>query len=43
MLEEYYRRMGVNILARIIGDGRVDDIRKAHHAKLNQAWCAPAR
>lgn len=40
MLEEYYRRMGVHILARITGDGRVDDIRKAHHAKLNVVQCS---
>jgi nitrogenase molybdenum-cofactor synthesis protein NifE len=40
ILEEYYRRMGVNILARITGDGRVDDIRRAHHAKLNVVQCS---
>lgn len=40
ILEEYYRRMGVNILARITGDGRVDDICKAHHAKLNVVQCS---
>jgi len=40
ILEEYYRRMGVHILARITGDGRVDDIRKAHHAKLNVVQCS---
>lgn len=40
ILEEYYRRMGVNILTRITGDGRVDDIRRAHHAKLNVVQCS---
>ena len=40
ILEEYYRRMGVQILTRITGDGRVDDIRRAHHAKLNVVQCS---
>ncbi|MBN2640272.1 MAG: nitrogenase iron-molybdenum cofactor biosynthesis protein NifE [Victivallales bacterium] len=40
LLEEYYRKMGVNILARITGDGRIDDIRKAHKAQLNVVQCA---
>ncbi len=40
LLEEYYRRMGVQILTRITGDGRVDDIRRAHHAKLNVVQCS---
>ena len=40
ILEEYYRRMGVHILTRITGDGRVDDIRRAHHAKLNVVQCS---
>ena len=40
ILEEYYKKMGVNILARITGDGRVDDIRKAHRASLNVVQCS---
>ncbi len=40
ILEEYYKKMGVNILARITGDGRVDDIRKAHKAQLNVVQCS---
>lgn len=40
MLEEYYKKMGVNILARITGDGRIDDIRKAHKASLNVVQCS---
>ncbi len=40
MLEEYYKKMGVNILARITGDGRVGDICKAHKAALNVVQCS---
>lgn len=40
ILEEYYRRMGVHIQARITGDGRVDDIRCAHRAALNVVQCS---
>jgi nitrogenase molybdenum-cofactor synthesis protein NifE len=40
LLEEYYKKMGVNILARVTGDGRVDDIRKAHKAALNVVQCS---
>lgn len=40
MLEEYYKKMGVNILARVTGDGRIDDIRKAHKASLNVVQCS---
>lgn len=40
MLAEYYRRMGVNMVACMTGDGRIDDIRKAHNAKLNVVQCS---
>jgi nitrogenase molybdenum-cofactor synthesis protein NifE len=40
ILEDYYRRMGVNILARVTGDGRIDDIRRAHKASLNVVQCS---
>ncbi len=42
MLTEYYKKMGVNINATITGDGRVDDIRKAHKASLNVVQCSGA-
>jgi nitrogenase molybdenum-cofactor synthesis protein NifE len=32
--------MGVDVIASITGDGRVDDIRRAHHAKLNVVQCS---
>jgi nitrogenase molybdenum-cofactor synthesis protein NifE len=40
MLAEYYRRMGVNMVACMTGDGRIDDVRKAHKARLNVVQCS---
>jgi nitrogenase molybdenum-cofactor synthesis protein NifE len=40
MLANYYRRMGVDIVASITGDGRVNDVRHAHQAKLNLVQCS---
>ena len=40
MIREYYERMGVEVVATITGDGRVDAIRRAHGAKLNLVQCA---
>lgn len=38
----YFRRMGVEVVANITGDGRVDDIRRAHGAALNVVQCSGA-
>jgi nitrogenase molybdenum-cofactor synthesis protein NifE len=40
ILQEYYRRMGVQIVASITGDGRVKDICNAHRAALNVVQCS---
>lgn len=40
MLAEYYKKMGVNLVAAMTGDGRVDAIRKAHTAQLNVVQCS---
>lgn len=40
MLNEYYKKMGIYVNATITGDGRVDDIRKAHKAGLNVVQCS---
>lgn len=40
ILEEYYKKMGVKIIAHITGDGRVDEIRMANQAKLNVVQCS---
>ena len=40
MIRDYYHRMGVEVVATITGDGRVDAIRRAHGAKLNVVQCS---
>ncbi len=40
ILAEYYKRMGVQILASLTGDGRVKDIQNAHRAALNVVQCS---
>jgi nitrogenase molybdenum-cofactor synthesis protein NifE len=37
---QYYRQMGLEVVSSITGDGRVDDIRRAHGAKLNVVQCS---
>ncbi len=40
MIRDYYREMGLEVVANITGDGRVDDIRRAHGAALNVVQCS---
>jgi nitrogenase molybdenum-cofactor synthesis protein NifE len=40
LLKEYYEQMGIQILAAITGDGRVNDIQNAHRAALNVVQCS---
>lgn len=40
IITEYLRQMGVEVVANITGDGRVDDIRRAHGAALNLVQCS---
>jgi nitrogenase molybdenum-cofactor synthesis protein NifE len=40
VIRDYFKRMGVEVVATITGDGRVDDIRRCHGAKLNLVQCA---
>ncbi len=40
MLAEYYKKMGVNLVAAMTGDGRIDKIRQAHTAQLNVVQCS---
>ena len=42
IIKEYYERMGVRVVATITGDGRVDDLRRAHGAALNVVQCSGA-
>jgi nitrogenase molybdenum-cofactor synthesis protein NifE len=40
IIREYFRRMGIEVVANITGDGRVEDIRRAHAAALNVVQCS---
>ena len=40
ILKEYYEKIGIKVIASITGDGRVDQIRKAHTASLNLVQCS---
>ena len=40
MIREYFEKMGVHVVSCITGDGRVDDIRRAHGAALNLVQCS---
>jgi nitrogenase molybdenum-cofactor synthesis protein NifE len=42
IIRDYFSRMGVETVANITGDGRVDDIRRAHGAALNLVQCSGA-
>ncbi|MEW6520596.1 MAG: nitrogenase iron-molybdenum cofactor biosynthesis protein NifE [Thermodesulfobacteriota bacterium] len=42
MVREYFRRMGVEVVANITGDGRIGDICRAHGAALNVVQCSGA-
>jgi nitrogenase molybdenum-cofactor synthesis protein NifE len=40
IIKEYYRKMGVEVVATITGDGKIDDIKKSHGASLNVVQCS---
>ncbi|MCD4779616.1 MAG: nitrogenase iron-molybdenum cofactor biosynthesis protein NifE [Candidatus Omnitrophica bacterium] len=40
MIRDYYSRMGVEVVSTITGDGRTDDICRAHGASLNIVQCS---
>jgi nitrogenase molybdenum-cofactor synthesis protein NifE len=40
MIADYYRRMGLEVIATITGDGRVADIARSHGAGLNVVQCS---
>jgi nitrogenase molybdenum-cofactor synthesis protein NifE len=40
LIKDYYRKMGIEVVATVTGDGRVGDIRRAHGAKLNVVQCS---
>ncbi len=42
IIKNYFQRMGIEVVATITGDGRVDDLRRAHGAALNVVQCSGA-
>jgi nitrogenase molybdenum-cofactor synthesis protein NifE len=40
IIRQYFEKMGIQVVANITGDGRVDDIRRAHGAALNVVQCS---
>ncbi len=40
VIREYYRRIGVEVVSAITGDGRVEDIGRSHGASLNVVQCS---
>lgn len=39
-IRQFYERMGIEVVSIMTGDGRIDDIRKAHGASLNVVQCS---
>jgi len=42
LIEDYYKRMGVEVVAAITGDGRIAQVRRCHRASLNVVQCSGA-
>jgi nitrogenase molybdenum-cofactor synthesis protein NifE len=42
IIRNYFEKMGIEVVANITGDGRVDDIRRCHGAALNLVQCSGA-
>ncbi|MFW5801684.1 MAG: nitrogenase component 1, partial [Spirochaeta sp.] len=40
IIREYYRRMGVEVVSVMTGDGRVADVARSHGARLNVVQCS---
>jgi nitrogenase molybdenum-cofactor synthesis protein NifE len=40
IIKEYYREMGIEVVAAMTGDGRVDEIGRSHRAALNLVQCS---
>lgn len=40
IIKRYYEEMGIEVVATMTGDGRVDDIRRSHGASLNIVQCS---
>lgn len=42
LIREYFNKMGVEVVANITGDGRIEDIKRSHGAALNVVQCSGA-
>ena len=42
LIRDYFTELGIEVVANITGDGRVDDIRRCHGAALNVVQCSGA-
>jgi nitrogenase molybdenum-cofactor synthesis protein NifE len=42
IIKDYYRRMGVEVVSVLTGDGRIADVRRCHGASLNVVQCSGA-
>ncbi len=40
LIRDYFKKAGIEVVATITGDGRVDDLRRCHGAKLNLVQCS---
>jgi nitrogenase molybdenum-cofactor synthesis protein NifE len=40
IIRDYYERMGIQVVTCITGDAKIEDIRRAHGAKLNLVQCS---
>lgn len=40
LIRQYYEQMGLQVVASFTGDGRIDDLRRAHGATLNVVQCS---
>jgi nitrogenase molybdenum-cofactor synthesis protein NifE len=40
MIRDYFKRIGIEVVATITGDGRVDELRRCHGASLNLVQCS---
>lgn len=40
IIKEYYEKMGIKVLSTMTGNGRVDEIKSCHKAKLNVVQCS---
>jgi len=40
IIKDYYRRMGIEVVSILTGDGRIKDISKSHKAALNLVQCS---